>query len=262
MCTNRLAKSAAVMLLGIALAISQANIAAAAVFTLKLTPSTGTALVIDDNENDGGGDDDLNPAAGQLVFSGTVPGSVFGVNTVTGLRNPPVVGATDPGYEGMHLTSVNVAATGAGSLVIELSSDDFNGFGAGGLLYSPFTALLSGVGSTVRYEAFVGPANSVFANTGTSFDSGILGPGANAADGFDTLTTSLPALPAQYAQYMRVTVTFGNAGGLLSFDGSMETGGPGMDPPFAPEPTSMLVWGLGMGLVGAGGYWRRKRAAV
>jgi hypothetical protein len=218
---------------------------------------------------------------GLVNYSGSLgAGSPFTVNVTTGIGAPIMPGAGSPYLAEIHLNSVNVATSGAGSLRIILEQD--GNVGPVGTLFavgSVSSTIVATAGSTIQVQSFVNSANVV---PGLGPDSGPpagpLGAVTDNPPGTGTNTYVYPpaGLPAGYSAgngsfgLDPAPVGFANAGvfsmvtetvltftgnGTASFDADLAVSA-------VPEPATMASAMAGVVLFGAGFWLRRRRSSV
>jgi hypothetical protein len=154
--------------------------------------TTGTGVVLTDTDGDG-----------VLTFSGGLGGaSVFTINVTTGIAQPPAPGGA--GFASLSLTSINVAATGGGTLQIILQATPFD---------PPSQPLI--MQSAVSVTSLVTtPPNTITLTSNTYANGATLVPitGADVAAGG---AVGLPGVPAgSVAGFGGAGVSISTAGGF------------------------------------------------
>jgi hypothetical protein len=173
------------------------------------------------NITDGGiGDSNLN--AGVITYIGSI--GVWTLNTTTALGAPATVGNTL-----MDVSSQNTS-TGAGTLTIIANQ---TGWTPGGTLN--FAGEVGGTfQGTTLFRWYAG---------GNLLGSDTLGPGADAGGGSATAS-----VPTPYDVTLRADITH-PAAGLSSYDQSLRV----------PEPTTLILLGLGLASLGLLGRKKFKK---
>jgi hypothetical protein len=215
---------------------------ASALLTFRATQGA-TQLVIAD-----GSAGDANSNAGVVTFIGTVGN--FVINVSTGLSKP-VVG-NPPFLVSMDLNSINSSTGAGGTLLLELSDNDFT-FN----LPSPtptfqFNASIGGTtdGTLDFYKTYIGYDDVLFSQGSLITSQGPFSPTA-----FSGTTTGIVAADFdQFAltQVVQITHPAAGSGGALtsSFDANLTS---------VPEPTTLSLYLIGTGLVGLAGFRRKFR---
>lgn len=211
-----------------------------AAFKLSLDDSglIGDVAGIDELITDGGVGDDSG-VTGVIVFNGSI--GVFTVNVTTAISKPILGDAADANLD---LNSINVSTTGSGTLTIAVTDTDFLFSDTTTLI--TFFALLGGTtDGTVTLDVYVDDGNDEFALTTLIASLGAFGPGA-----FSDITSALATLTGTYSITLVATITHTGAGQVSSFDAEIEI----------PEPSTLLVFGIG--LLSLGLVIRRRRRRV
>jgi len=249
-------------LIGIGLIASTQSRSEAALRLRLEDTVNNVGIIIED-----GGVGDLNPVVGAVTFIGTV-GS-FEVNVSTGVSKP-VIGGGGISYSEMDLNSINTTTTG-GSLQMILEDNNFPSVpqpdGQSSFITTIGGTFTGAVGTFVTAESFVDPTNATI--TGALIVPlpaplpALAAVPVTAIQGMNEtfLTSPFSATDVQsfvksgpYSMFLEVNITIVGPGSA-SFDHNILV-------PTVPEPASMVIWSLGAGALGLGGFWRRKRAAV
>jgi hypothetical protein len=214
-----------------------------AAFKLRIT--SGTTVLVEDQDfvpTLPNTDADLNPTLGIVSYLGIVGG--FNVTFASG-TSKPVLGNAFTAE--MDLATFTVASSGAGTITLELSDQDFalSGSDLGALLESVLTASTTG-GSTVQTEVFVNDDNGLFSTQGTLFtDTGLLS-GVIASTLFDT-----GALNGDFSITIRMTYNATAASQSLSGDARATV--------TTPEPVTLTALCTALPVLGFAGALRRYR---
>jgi hypothetical protein len=211
-----------------------------AALTLRLDDNAGNVVTITDEV---AGDVALG-TPGSVSFVGGV--GVFTLN-ITVANSYPVSGtATDPD---MTLTVSQITNSAGGQLTITMTHENF------GPTSVQWQKVLNSAndGGLITFDGFVDNGNALFATT-TPVGGQLSGVGA-----FNTFDFPVVATDGEYSITAIANVFLSGPNQARNFDAQI---GAGSGAFLTPEPGSMLVWGLGMGLVAAGGYWRRRKVTA
>ena len=187
---------------------------------------------------------DLSSAIGSLVFLdavGTSLGGAWGLTVVTGAGNEILAD------QAMHLNSLNVTSTAAGSIVVGFSETGFEYPKDPVTIRSEFSVTTAG---TVSIEWGADANNKLFsgatdlASWVPNASAGPFGPGAFAAT--NDFSGNYASGPFSISQVVSVTHT--GPGQSTSFDSEITA---------MPEPGTLAL--VGMALVGAAIFNRRRR---
>lgn len=206
--------------------------AAHAVPTLSLQVDNGPAFVCAD-----GAACDTSALAG-IVSVNQALGD-FVVNMTSGLSKPLLIGG-DPL---MDLNTLNVQVSGAHTLVITFSDNNFDIHG--GVLKMEYGGTLSGAGASFEHSAYYDADNVLFAQDTLIGQVGALGPG-----GFGGVLGAGYSPDAAYS--VTQILTLRTAGAFTTFSGDFEVN--------VPEPTTLAL--LGLGLLGFAVVRRRRTATA
>ena len=233
------------LLLAVLVVIGFGEVTYADSFRLRIEDVTaGVGAVITDQ-----GPGDGSPTVGVITFNNLV-GS-FNINVTTGISKPVIGGVTN--LAELDLNSVDVHSTGgAATLKITLEDTDYLLGANGSLLFNGLVGgtLTAPAGSTVTFQTWVNPNNSVialgadqavgaigaigaipagsvpaFTPPGVSF-----GPGAFSSTGNTTFTKTGP-----YSIFSQATIAI-NGTDSISFN---------LDAQVIPEPSALLLMGAG-----------------
>jgi hypothetical protein len=190
-----------------------------AAFRLRVEDvGSGLGVVISDTDGDG-----------VIVFTGPITGTGFVINITSGISQPPAPGGA--GFAQLNLSSINVNASGPGTLRVALESDGFTG-GAPGPLQMDSTVAVSaltvpvvsitaqtwanGANLVPAYGKDVAPPGGLLDPLGPTPPGSVPGftpPGVTftTPGGFATSSVGFTAGPA-YSLFSQATVTFSAAG--------------------------------------------------
>ena len=207
--------------------------------TLQMSLDAGggnTALVSDNLIGD------LNPTTGVVAYAGSLGN--FVLNIAVGSSKPALGSASDPQ---MNLFSVDITGwQGGGTLILRLTDTGFTSTGATNFSISINGSMSSG--GTLAYGAFQDNSNTAFGTANEICSLAFSTSSFSNACG-NTITASNP-----YSLTLETVISLPSALSGVSFNANL-TDPP---PPLVPEPTSMLLFGLG--LIGLAA-WGRKRLA-
>ncbi len=179
-------------------------------------------------------------ADGEVIWTGNIDGfhTALGANNVTGLSGESV---TYPQL--MDLNSVDIAATGAGTLQILWSAADFDIAGGFNVVYGG-----TAQNSTVRYSAYYDSGNSPLALSTLIADTGVMGPFVSSMPYAGSLSGAVLAPGSPYSLTQKL---------ILSFTGKgTDSGDLGLNTVSMPEPASLAL--LSGALLFTVGVMRRK----
>jgi hypothetical protein len=195
---------------------------------LNLTDGAVSVMITD------GGAGDANPLAGVVTFIGQI--GIWDLNVTTGTTKP-FKGSADAPY--LDLNSINANSTGAGTLFLRFSENDFTrtgsaNFGIGGTMNAP-------AGSTIAFDAYYSASNATLTLTDLIASLGPFGPGAFSGTASGSTGAGSPYSLSLYG------AIYHTGPGLTSFDAELQV----------PEPGIMLL--LGCGLIGLWGFRKRTK---
>jgi hypothetical protein len=182
-------------------------------------------------------------AGGQVIWNGNIDGfhTALGANNITGSSGPAV---TYP--QMLDLNSINVAATGAGTIQILWSANNFNLYGGG------FTEVYGGTGqnSSVRYSTYYDAGNNPLALTTLIADTGVMGPFVSPTGYSGSVGGAHLAPGSNYSLTQKLVLSFSGVG--------QDSGNFALNS--VPEPASVALFG-GVLLFTVGAIRRKARRA-
>jgi len=167
------------------------------------------------------------------------------------------------GGEGLHLHNITISSIFAGPVKIELSETGFPGAIGPGVLVTNVGGTFVGAGGTATFQSYVSSTNSDYSTGGTAYTSGpfVFSSVGGFSNSFPGSFAPHGGFVGPHSMYMVADVIFGSGGGTISFDLDSRIYGPGEFPPPVPEPTSIALWCMGLGIVGAMNVRKRLRRA-
>jgi len=181
-------------------------------------------------------------AGGQVIWNGNIDGfhTALGANNITGSSGAAV---TYPQL--LDLNSINVAATGAGTLQILWSATNFN-LGGG------FTEVYGGTAqnSSVRYSTYYDSGNNALALSTLIADTGVLGPYVSPSPYSGSIGGAHLAPNSNYSLTQKLVLSFTGVG--------QDSGNFALNS--VPEPASVALFG-GVLLFTVGAIRRKARRA-
>lgn len=193
-----------------------------AVPTLSVKLDSGPTIECAD-----GADCDGSAAEGVVMFN--YSGGDFLMSVTTGFGQPVY---TD-GNPLMHLNTVNLQVYGPGhTLLIKFSDTDYQ---LPGLFGAEYGGLLSGSGATLAYGAYYDAGNTLFGEGTLIGEVGPLGSGQ-----FSGAVSNGQAPDSPYS--VTQVLTLKTTGAITTFSGDFEIS--------VPEPTTLALLGLSLGLAG------------
>jgi hypothetical protein len=220
--------------------------AAQAAMKLKLTHVESATVV----EVTDGGAGDLNALAGVITFSGPV--GVFGINVSTSISKPNI---GNPFDAALDLNSVNIATTGAGTLLLETTDTGYTlPGGAGNYVHTAAAGgTISTNGSTIQFQTIADMQDGEYGlPTGgeSVLTSGLLTGPAYAIVGNNVFPGNGGA---PFSLTNRVNIVATGAGTLSSFDFETHV--------LVPEPSSLAMLVPGLAPLGLAIKRRRSKKA-
>jgi hypothetical protein len=193
-----------------------------------------------------------------ISFSGSI--GQFTLNVTTGTSTPFL--SAPSFYEAQDLTNVTINSSGAGTLRLILSKDNYGaGTPDGNLTFKSDVGgvLTAGAGSSITFASYVDDGNGIpnlghdqnpvgaldpVTGVGTAAITQTFGPGV-----FSDSTGVAFSKTGTYSIYQVVTVTFTGAGSV-SFNDTVGT---------APAPAGLVLALTGLPALGVGNWLRRRR---